>query len=122
MALILRCSSLCLARLSREESAHLVHSGDSVRLIDDRVFDSDPLDARLQAAGIAMIALHRSNRTNPETQDGRSLRAIAPLESAAVVGVIDFRRILVRYDRHARNSLRFVHLGCLVILLRTFFG
>ncbi|HEX6252804.1 MAG TPA: IS5/IS1182 family transposase, partial [Nitrososphaera sp.] len=30
----------------------------------------------------------------------------------------NFRRILVRYEYHADNFLGFVHLGCMMILLR----
>ena len=29
-----------------------------------------------------------------------------------------FRRIAIRYERHAENFLGFVHLGCLVLFLR----
>ncbi|MDI3286584.1 transposase, partial [Polyangium sp. 15x6] len=29
-----------------------------------------------------------------------------------------FRRIVVRYERHAENFLGFVHLGCIVVYLR----
>src|SRR5688572_27717407 len=32
------------------------------RLIGDRAYDSDPLDAQLRAAGIELIAPHRRNR------------------------------------------------------------
>jgi transposase len=44
------------------------------RLIGDKAYDSDSLDAALAKRGIEMIAPHRSNRTAPKTQDGRSLR------------------------------------------------
>ena len=30
----------------------------------------------------------------------------------------NFRRLVVRYERRAENYLGFVHLGCIVILLR----
>ena len=45
-----------------------------VRLIGDRAYDSDALDARLEAErGIELIAPHRSTRRHV-TQDGRPLR------------------------------------------------
>ena len=45
------------------------------RLIGDRAYDSDPLDAQLREEGIEMIAPHRRNRRKkPKTQDGRRLR------------------------------------------------
>jgi IS5 family transposase len=43
------------------------------RLIGDRAYDSDPLDAALREEGIEMIAPHRRNRTKPKTQDGSKL-------------------------------------------------
>lgn len=44
------------------------------RLIGDKAYDSDPLDAELAEAGIEMIAPHKSNRKKAPTQDGRVLR------------------------------------------------
>jgi hypothetical protein len=45
-----------------------------VRLIGDRGYDADPLDAALDQLGIEIIAPHRRGRTRPKTQDGRPLR------------------------------------------------
>ena len=42
------------------------------RIIADKAYDSDQLDARLAEQGIEMIAPKRANRSL--TQDGRSLR------------------------------------------------
>ena len=92
------------------------------RLIGDRAYDSDPLDERLAAQGIEMIAPHRKNRKKPRTQDGRPLRRYRRRWKVerlfAWLG--NFRRLLVRYERHLANYLGFVHLGCIVILLRHF--
>jgi transposase len=44
------------------------------RLIGDRSYDSDPLDAALREKGIEMIVPHRRNRKKPKTQDGRKLK------------------------------------------------
>lgn len=44
------------------------------RLIGDRAYDSDTLDAELAVRGIEMIAPHKSNRVKAPTQDGRALR------------------------------------------------
>ena len=93
------------------------------RLIGDRAYDSDPLDACLREVGIAMIAPHRRNRTKPKTQDGRALRRAKRRWKVerlfAWLG--NFRRLVVRYEYHAANYLGFVHLGCLLILLRQYF-
>ena len=93
------------------------------RLIGDRAYDSDPLDAFLRELGIAMIAPHRRNRTKPPTQDGRALRRYKRRWKVerlfAWLG--NFRRLVVRYEYHAANYLGFVHLGCILILLRQYF-
>jgi transposase len=90
------------------------------RLIGDRAYDADPLDEALLELGIEMIAPHRRNRTRPKTQDGRPLRRYKrrwKIERLfAWLG--NFRRLVVRYERHALNYLGFVHLGCALILLR----
>src|SRR6185312_1969105 len=89
-------------------------------LIGDRAYDADRLDAALAQLGIAMIAPHRRNRTRPKTQDGRFQRRYTrrwKIERLfAWLG--NFRRLVVRYERFALNYLGFVHLGCILILLR----
>ncbi len=90
------------------------------RLIGDRAYDSDPLDAQLREEGIEMIAPHRRNRKKPKTQDGRKLRRYKrrwKIERLfAWLG--NFRRLVIRYERRTENYLGFVRLGCIVILLR----
>jgi transposase len=90
------------------------------RLIGDRAYDSDPLDERLAEQGIEMIAPHRKNRKKPPTQDGRVLRRYKRRWKIERVfaWLQNFRRITVRYEYHADNYLGFVHLGCIMILLR----
>jgi transposase len=91
-----------------------------VRLIGDRAYDSDLLDAAMAERGIEMIAPHRRRRKKPKTQDGRKLRHYKrrwKIERLfAWLG--NFRRLVVRYERKAQNYLGFVHLGCVTILLR----
>ena len=90
------------------------------RLIGDRAYDADGLDRALATLGVEMIAPHRRNRKRPKTQDGRPLRRYKrrwKIERLfAWLG--NFRRLVVRYERHALNYLGFVHLGCILILLR----
>jgi hypothetical protein len=45
-----------------------------LRLIGDRAYDADPLDAELAKLGVEMIAPHRRVRKKPKTQDGRPMR------------------------------------------------
>lgn len=90
------------------------------RLIGDRAYDADGLDWALARLGVEMIAPHRRGRVRPTTQDGRPLRRYRrrwKIERLwAWLG--NFRRLVVRYERHALNYLGFVHLGCILILLR----
>jgi transposase len=90
------------------------------RIIGDRAYDADPLDETLLKLGIEMIAPHRRGRKRPKTQDGRPLRRYRrrwKIERLfAWLG--NFRRLVVCYERHALNYLGFVHLGCILILLR----
>ena len=44
------------------------------RLISDRGYDSDPLDEKLAADRLELIALHRKGRVRLVTQDGDVLR------------------------------------------------
>lgn len=90
------------------------------RLVGDRAYDSDPLDTLLQTEGIEMIAPHRANRKKPKTQDGRKLRRYRRRWKIErfFAWLSNFRRLVVRYEKRAENFLGFVHLGCIVILLR----
>ena len=93
------------------------------RLIGDRAYDSDPLDASLQKQGIELIAPHKSNRKKPATQDGRVLRRYKrrwKIERL-FAWLQNFRRIQVRHDRSLENYLAFVLLGCMIIFLRNHF-
>lgn len=89
------------------------------RLIGDKAYDSDQLDADLKATGIEMIAPNRSNRKH-KTQDGRPLRRYKRRWKVErlFAWLHNFRRIVIRWDYHLDNYLGFVHLGCIVILLR----
>lgn len=92
------------------------------RLIGDKAYDSDPLDAELKAQGIEMIAPHKSNRKKARTQDGRPLRRYKrrwKIERL-FAWLQNFRRIAMRFDFHDENYLGFVHLGSIRILLRCY--
>jgi transposase len=90
------------------------------RLILDRGYDSDPLRERLAGRGIEMICPHRRNRVKPKTQDGRPLRRYKRRwkveRTFAWLG--NFRRLVVRYERHLEMYRAFFHVACLLITLR----
>lgn len=94
------------------------------RLVGDRAYDSDRLDAELIRQGIERIAPHRRNPKKSKRQDGRKLRRYRRRWKVErlFAWLQNFRRIAMRHDRHDESYLGFVLLGCLVIFLRTFFG
>lgn len=92
------------------------------RLIGDKAYDSDPLDAQLADDGIEMIAPHRRNRKKPNTQDGRPLRRYKRRWKVERLSawLQNFRRIIVRYEYYPETYQGFVQFGCSVILLRQY--
>jgi transposase len=88
-------------------------------LIGDNAYDSDRLDEELSFYGIQLIAPHRRNRKN-RTQDGRRLKRYRrrwKIERL-FAWLQNFRRVVVRYERHAENFLGMLHLASSLILLR----
>ncbi len=102
------------------ESRFTAHAPE--RLIGDKAYDSDALDAQLQAQGIEVIAPHRRNRRKPKTQDGRSLRRYKRRWKVERLNawLQNARRVVIRYERDVRNYMGFVHLACLRILLKRY--
>jgi len=90
------------------------------RLIGDKAYDSDKLDALLKADGVELIAPHRENRKKPPTQDGRVLRRYRRRWKVErlFAWLQNFRRLVVRYEYYIENLLGFIHLSCILILLR----
>ena len=88
-------------------------------LVGDKAYDSDPLDRELATKGMEMIAPHRRNRKN-KTQDGRPLRRYQRRwrVERLFAWLHGFRRLVVRWEVRPENWLGFVHLGCILILLR----
>jgi len=92
------------------------------RLIGDKAYDSNGLDERLSAErGIELIAPNLSNRKR-RSQDGRPLRRYTRRWriERLFAWLHNYRRLVIRYERHAENFLGFVHLGCICILFRHF--
>src|SRR6267143_450657 len=88
-------------------------------LIGDNAYDSDKLDAQFGHYGIEVIATHRSNR-RIKTQDERCLRRYRrrwKIERL-FAWLQNFRRLVVRYERHAENFLGMLHLAASLIPLR----
>lgn len=130
LALHLTSASPHEVRLVHETLASRHIKGKPDKLIGDKAYDSDPLDAELAEQGVELIAPHRNNRTKPKTQDGTKLRRYrrrwcAKLERQRQIERLfahlgNFRRLVVRYKRRADNFLDFLQLGCIKLLLRRF--
>jgi len=93
------------------------------KLIGDKAFDSRPLAERLERErGIQLIAPLRGGirASRFRKQDGRSFRRYRRRWKVErlFAWLTQFRRITIRWDRKAENFLGFVHLGCIVVLLR----
>ena len=92
------------------------------RLIGDKAYDSDRLDNEvLEQFGVEMIAPHRDGRRAERiTQDGRPLRRFKRRWKVErlFAWLYNFRRLVVRYEYHSENYLGFIHLACVMILLR----
>jgi transposase len=90
------------------------------KLIGDRAYDSDELDSDLSDYGVEMIAPHNPRRKT-KTQDGRPLRRYRRRwhVERLFAWMLRFRRLVTRYECHARNFHAFTKLACIVILVRT---
>ena len=89
------------------------------RLIGDKAYDSDGLDAELAALGVEMIAPHHPKRRT-KTQALRQLRRYRRRWHVERLfeWLLRFRRLVTRYESKAENYLGLLHLAALVILLR----
>lgn len=105
--------------LVEETLRHSFIDESPVRLIGDKAYDSDKLDAKLALDwGIEMVAPNRKKRS--KTQDGRPLRRYRRRWKVErlFAWLQNYRRITVRYEFYAENFLAMVQLGCILILLR----
>lgn len=87
------------------------------RLIGDRAYDSDKLEEELRERGVEMIAPNRCNRW--QSQDRRPLRRYKRRwKIERFFGWLhNYRRLVSRWERKARNYQALVELACAIILL-----
>lgn len=95
------------------------------RVIGDKAYDSDKLDQELAQRGVELIAPHRTNR-KPEnvTQDRRPLQRYARRWTVerSIAWIQNFRRLCIRWEKSARLFKGFLHLGCVLLLLKPVLG
>ena len=123
VAACLASASIHEVKLAETALASLFIAEKPEKLIGDKAYDSDKLNNDLlKKHGVEMIAPHRRNRTKPKTQDGRKLRRYQRRWKVErlFAWLQNFRRLVVRYERHADNFLAFLLVACSVILLRSF--
>jgi transposase len=92
------------------------------RLIADKAWDGAPLQRRLlEERGIDLIAPKKAN--SRRKQDGRKLRRYKRRWKVErlFAWLKRWRRLSTRWEHKAENFLGFVHVGCIVLLLRTLF-
>ncbi len=95
------------------------------RIIGDKAYDSDRLDAELEAQGIEMIAPHRRNRkAENKTQDGRPLRRYKRRWTVerTIAWIQHYRRLCIRWEKSTLLFQGFLHFGCTLLLLKEVLG
>ncbi len=92
-------------------------------LIGDGAYDSDGLDKDLAKKDIDMIAPHKRNRKQKNTQDGRKLRRYKRrwVVERFFAWIQNYRKIVVRYEYYLENFIGFVQLASAMILLKKYF-
>jgi len=95
------------------------------RVIGDKAYDSDALDAQCDAQGVELIAPHRRNR-KPEhkTQDGRPMRRYKRRWKVerTIAWIPNYRRLCIRWEKSTTLFQGFLHLGCAMLLLKQVMG
>jgi len=120
------CRSVCVesaspleVTLATSTLVQMVIPGAPQDLIGDNAHGSDRLDTQLKFYGIELIAPHRRNRKNKTQDQGRVKRYQRRGKIERLFAWLrNFRRLVVRYERHAENFLGMLHLASTVILLR----
>lgn len=92
------------------------------KLVGDRAYDSDPLDGKLKAKAVELIAPHKRNRRRKKTQDGRKRKVYKKRWTIECFFAWpqNFRRWLVRWERNLKNFQAFIYLAAIILLLRYF--
>jgi len=92
------------------------------KLIGDKAWDSRKHQRRLaEERNIELIApTRKGKRPSKRKQDGRALRRYKRRWKVErlFAWLKNFRRLVTRWEHHARNFLGFLYLGCIIILLR----
>jgi len=93
------------------------------RVIGDKAYDNDALDAELAAEGTELIAPNRVNK-RVKTQDGRPLRRYRRRWTVerTISWLQNYRRLCIRWEKSTTMFQGFLHLTCSLMLLREVLG
>jgi len=92
------------------------------RLLYDKAADSDSLRESLRLRGILLLCPHRENRTKESVNDGRVLRRYKRRYKVerSISWLHNFRRLITRWEYYPELFQSFVHLACLLTILKGF--
>lgn len=92
------------------------------RIIGDKAYDSDKLDAQLAEQGIELIAPNRANRS--PSQAGRPLRRYKRRWTVErTIGWLqNYRRLCIRWEKSTLAFQGFLHLACSLLLMKAVLG
>jgi transposase len=90
------------------------------RLIADKAYDADWLRMVMANHGIDLICPHRAGRVRRPLQDGRKLRRYRKrwIVERTIGWLGNFRRLLIRWERHVHMFRAFMNVACLFITAR----
>lgn len=90
------------------------------RIVGDKAYDSDPLDAAFACVGVELLAAHPKNRKKDKTQDAGKLRRQKRgwRVERYFAWLHNFRRLPIGYERKSANYFGFVLLATIIIYVR----
>jgi transposase len=105
--------SLVDERMTRRKPKHLLY---------DKAADADWLRESLLTRGILLLCPHRENRAKESVNDGRVLRRYKRRYKVerSISWLHNFRRLITRWEYYPELFQSFVHLACLLTILKGF--
>ncbi len=100
-------------RMTRRTPKHLLY---------DKAADADWLRESLAVRGILLLCPHRENRTKESVNDDRVLRRYKRRYKVerSISWLHNFRRLITRWEYYPELFQSFVHLACLLTVLKGF--
>ncbi len=117
-------ATLDAARVRKRRGRPARHPRQPTRLVADRAYDSNAARSLLVSRRIEPIIPKRRNNARATHQDGRRLRRYRRryIIERTNSWLQNFRRLVVRYERKAKNFEALVHMACALIVLKQVSG